>query len=107
MDQLEPEIPSKDSAGDVATSPAVLSTASLTKTFSGVDVVDRADVTFRRGEIHGIVGQNGAGKSSLMKMVCGVYKADGGHVRMGDDELVFSTPRNCLLYTSPSPRDRG
>ena len=99
MDQLEPEIPSKDSAGDVSASPAVLSTAGLTKTFSGVDVVDRADVTFRRGEIHGIVGQNGAGKSSLMKMVCGVYKADGGHVRMGDDELVFSTPRNA--------RDRG
>ena len=99
MDQLDPEAPSKATAGDASASSAVLCAEGLTKTFSGVSVVESADVTFRSGEIHGIVGQNGAGKSSLMKMICGVYKSDGGHIRMGSEKLVFSTPRNA--------RDRG
>ncbi len=80
-------------AGDASASPALLSTSDLTKVFSGVRVVDDANVTFRKGEVHGIVGQNGAGKSSLMKMVAGVYKADSGVVQVGEQELVFSTPR--------------
>ncbi|MEM7274376.1 MAG: sugar ABC transporter ATP-binding protein, partial [Actinomycetota bacterium] len=42
---------------------------------------------------HGLVGQNGAGKSSLMKMVCGVYRADGGHVEVDGEQLVFGSPR--------------
>jgi len=80
-------------AGDAEASPAVLATVGLTKVFSGVAVVDSADVTFRAGEVHGIVGQNGAGKSSLMKMVAGVYKADAGHVDVSGNAHVFSTPR--------------
>ncbi|MEM8922189.1 MAG: sugar ABC transporter ATP-binding protein [Actinomycetota bacterium] len=80
-------------AGDAEASPAVLTTVGLTKVFSGVRVVDAADVTFRRGEIHGLVGQNGAGKSSLVKMICGVYRADDGHVRVDDEELVMASPR--------------
>lgn len=93
MDELIQGISSGDSAGDAEASPAVLSTVGLTKTFSGVRVVDDANVTFRRGQIHGLVGQNGAGKSSLVKMVCGVYKADEGHVDVDGAELVFATPR--------------
>ena len=95
MDELEhPGLSQSQSAGDANTaSSALLATVDLTKTFSGVTVVDRASVTFRTGEIHGLVGQNGAGKSSLMKMVCGVYRADGGHVVVDDEALVFTSPR--------------
>ena len=99
MDQLGNETPSKGTAGDAEASPAILSTQGLTKVFSGVSVVDGANVTFRSGEIHGIVGQNGAGKSSLMKMIAGVYKADQGHIDIDGDEVVFATPRQA--------RDRG
>lgn len=74
-------------------SPAVLAAEGLTKSFFGTTVVRAASVTFREGEIHGLVGQNGAGKSSLMKMIAGVYKADAGSVRIGEERLVFSTPR--------------
>lgn len=93
MDELTEASSSEVTAGDAEASPAVLSTVDLTKTFSGVTVVDQANVTFRRGQIHGLVGQNGAGKSSLVKMVCGVYKADGGLVDVGGEQVVFATPR--------------
>lgn len=93
MDQLDPTSPSKGTAGDASTSPAILSTVGLTKSFFGTTVVDSANVTFRAGEVHGLVGQNGAGKSSLMKMVAGVYKADAGHVEVNGSDYVFSTPR--------------
>ena len=95
MDELEDQGSSQNQTADgaAAASSAVLATVNLTKTFSGVAVVDGASVVFRAGEIHGLVGQNGAGKSSLMKMVCGVYRADGGHVVVDGEELVFTTPR--------------
>lgn len=92
MDELTDPVTSERTVGTIEP-PAVLSTAGLTKVFSNVAVVDRADVTFRAGEIHGLVGQNGAGKSSLIKMVCGVYKADDGHVTVDGDDVVFATPR--------------
>ncbi|MEM7337393.1 MAG: sugar ABC transporter ATP-binding protein [Actinomycetota bacterium] len=93
MDELVETSSSGDPAGGAAASPAVLSAVGLTKVFSGVTVVDGVNVTFRAGEIHGLVGQNGAGKSSLVKMVCGVYRADGGHVAIDGDEVVFTSPR--------------
>src|SRR4051795_12797702 len=43
-----------------------------------------ANVSFdvRRGEFFGIVGRNGSGKSSLLKILAGIYKADAGRIRM-------------------------
>lgn len=93
MDQLNTADPSKGTTGGASAPPVLLSARNLTKIFAGVAVVDAANVVFRAGEVHGIVGQNGAGKSSLMKMVAGVYKADSGVVDVGGKEHVFSTPR--------------
>ena len=50
----------------------------LSKTFSGVTVLDDAHLTLERGEIHALVGQNGSGKSTLIKLVSGVHRADPG-----------------------------
>jgi len=50
----------------------------LSKTFSGVTVLDQADLSLAPGEIHGLVGQNGSGKSTLIKLISGVYRPDPG-----------------------------
>ncbi len=50
----------------------------LSKTFSGVTVLDQADLSLAPGEIHALVGQNGSGKSTLIKLISGVYRADPG-----------------------------
>ena len=50
----------------------------LSKTFSGVTVLDDARLTLEPGEIHALVGQNGSGKSTLIKLISGVHRADHG-----------------------------
>lgn len=55
-----------------------LEVRNLSKTFSGVTVLDDAHLTIEPGEIHALVGQNGSGKSTLIKLISGVYRADAG-----------------------------
>ena len=50
----------------------------LSKTFSGVTVLDDARLALAPGEIHALVGQNGSGKSTLIKLISGVYRPDPG-----------------------------
>ncbi len=54
----------------------------LSKHFPGVTALDKVDFTLRRGEIHALLGENGAGKSTLIKALTGVYRRDGGEIRL-------------------------
>lgn len=58
--------------------PPRLEVRGLTKTFSGVTVLDDAHLRLAPGEIHALVGQNGSGKSTLIKLISGVHRADPG-----------------------------
>ncbi|MEU1785344.1 sugar ABC transporter ATP-binding protein [Streptomyces sparsogenes] len=53
----------------------------LTKRFNGVTVVDGVDLALHGGEVHALLGENGAGKSTVIKMLAGVHRADGGEIR--------------------------
>ncbi|HTJ93558.1 MAG TPA: sugar ABC transporter ATP-binding protein [Pararobbsia sp.] len=50
----------------------------VTKRFFGALALDAASFELRRGEIHALIGENGAGKSTFIKILAGVYQADGG-----------------------------
>jgi ribose transport system ATP-binding protein len=50
----------------------------ISKSFPGVKALDDVSFVIRPGEVHMLLGENGAGKSSLMKVLCGAYSADGG-----------------------------
>lgn len=52
----------------------VVETRGLAKAYRGKRVVDRFDMHVAQGDIYGFVGKNGAGKSTVMKMVCGCLK---------------------------------
>jgi len=54
----------------------------ITKTFPGVIALNRAQLTLRKGEIHALMGENGAGKSTIIKCLTGVYERDSGEIRM-------------------------
>ena len=54
----------------------------IRKTFPGVVALDNAQLTLRKGEIHALMGENGAGKSTIIKCLTGVYERDSGDVFM-------------------------
>jgi rhamnose transport system ATP-binding protein len=68
----------------------------VTVTFGGVDVVAGVDLDLWAGEVHAIVGENGAGKSSLAKAIAGVYRMRDGAVSLDGREAVFKSPREAL-----------
>jgi ABC-type sugar transport system ATPase subunit len=53
----------------------------ISKRFPGVHALDEVDFSVQPGEVVGLLGENGAGKSTLMKVLSGVYAADGGALR--------------------------
>jgi branched-chain amino acid transport system permease protein len=65
----------------------LLSVRGLSKSFRGVQALDRVDIDVRDGEILGILGPNGSGKSTLINVVSGHYRADAGSVRFEGVEL--------------------
>ena len=60
----------------------ILETKGLGKSFNGNWVLKDVDFDLRRGEIHALVGENGAGKSTFIKMLSGVYHPDAGSIEL-------------------------
>jgi ribose transport system ATP-binding protein len=68
--------------GDVAhgtrSGAPLLELRGISKEFPGVKALDDVSFSIWPGEVHMLLGENGAGKSSLMKVLCGAYRADSG-----------------------------
>ena len=79
----------------------------ITKAFGTVLANDRVWLDIYRGEILALLGENGSGKTTLMNMLSGIYFPDEGEITIDGKPVVIGSPKDCLLYTSPSPRDRG
>jgi ABC-type sugar transport system ATPase subunit len=69
-------------------------TVDLTRSFPGVLAVDQVSISVARGEIHGIIGKNGAGKTVLMSTIAGIIPATSGRLQIGDEsiDLTHHTP---------------
>jgi len=76
----------------VAPSASLLAITGLRKRFGGVVAVDGVDLQVRPGEIVGLIGPNGSGKTTVFNLISGVYKADGGSVRFAGRELLGTPP---------------
>ena len=74
--------------------PGALVTSGLTKSFGGVMAVNAVDFRAEAGQIHGLLGENGAGKSTFIKLLAGVLRADAGEIRLGDEILTYGTGRS-------------
>lgn len=59
----------------------------LTKHYAGVHALTDADLTIRAGEVRALLGRNGAGKSTVIRLLSGVESPDSGTVRIDDAEL--------------------
>lgn len=67
---------------------------SISKSFGVVKALVDADLKVRRGTIHGLVGQNGAGKSTIIKVLAGMLKPDAGEIVINGEIVSRLTPAN-------------
>ena len=65
----------------------------LWKSFPGVDALRDVDFHLRTGEIHAIVGENGAGKSTFVKILTGLERPDRGVIRIRGEQVTIRDPR--------------
>lgn len=64
----------------------------ISKTFPGVKALDDVSFALWPGEVHMLLGENGAGKSSLMKVLCGAYQADAGEYLHKGETVEIRSP---------------
>jgi ABC-type sugar transport system ATPase subunit len=72
----------------------VLSMEHITKEFPGVRALDDVQFELRRGEIHALCGENGAGKSTMLKILNGLYTNYGGTIKVGGSEERFTSAKD-------------
>jgi branched-chain amino acid transport system ATP-binding protein len=80
-----------DSAG-TAPNGWLLETRVLCKRFGGLVAVDGLPLTIRAGEVRGLIGPNGSGKTTTINLLSGLYRADSGEIRLRDERIDHLRP---------------
>src|ERR1043166_7503367 len=78
--------------GEAAASRELLALHGISKRFGAVQALTDVQFDVRAGEVVALVGDNGAGKSTLIKIISGIYRADGGTIRWRGKEVSIATP---------------
>src|SRR6266540_3708787 len=71
----------------------LLEAQGMQKRFGHVVALREANFSLAPDEVHAIVGDNGAGKTTLIKIISGVYHADGGELRLDGRPITIANPR--------------
>ena len=75
----------------------------LVKRYPGVLALNHADLTVEAGSIHGLLGKNGAGKSTMIKVLAGVIQPDEGEIKIDGEVTEIHSPHAAGDSASPSP----
>ncbi len=65
----------------------------LRKSFGGVEVLHGVDLTIKGGTVLAVLGENGAGKSTTIKIISGAYQADAGQIKINHEPVSIQSPR--------------
>src|SRR5437764_5261186 len=74
----------------------MLELRNITKTFGAVTANDDVSITVHNGTIHAIVGENGAGKSTVMRIAYGFYRADSGEIFVDSKRVEINSPSDAI-----------
>lgn len=72
----------------------LLTVRGISKRFGDVVANDGVNLTIRAGQVHALLGENGAGKSALVKILYGVYRPDAGTIERSGAAATVSSPAN-------------
>jgi inositol transport system ATP-binding protein len=75
---------------------SILEASGISKRFPGVQALDNVGFEIQSGEIHGLIGENGAGKSTFIKIVGGAYHADSGTIKLDGEPFLPLNPEIAL-----------
>ena len=70
----------------------------LVKRFPGVLALDNVSFNLRKGEIHALLGENGAGKTTFVKILYGIYVPDSGEIYVEGKRVVFTSPLDAIKH---------
>ena len=76
--------------------PVILSIKGMSKTFGRNRVLDKINLNVRKGTVMGLMGENGAGKSTMMKCLFGTYHKDEGEIDLEGETINFTGPKEAL-----------
>jgi ABC-type sugar transport system ATPase subunit len=68
----------------------------ISKEFPGVRALDNVSLKLRKGEVFALVGENGAGKSTIIKILSGFYSNDAGEIRLNGEKVNIRNPKNAI-----------
>ncbi len=68
----------------------------IVKTFPGVRALDGVSLSVRKGTVHALMGENGAGKSTMMKCLFGIYKMDEGEILIDGKKVEIKSPDDAM-----------
>lgn len=74
----------------------LLEMKNITKTYGNVTANNNVNINLDKGEILAIVGENGAGKSTIMKILYGLEKPDSGEIFLKDQKVEFNSPSDAM-----------
>src|SRR6187200_2416042 len=74
----------------------MLELRNITKTFGTVVANNDVSITVHKGTIHAIVGENGAGKSTIMRIAYGFYAADSGEIYVDGNKVDIKGPQDAI-----------
>ena len=75
----------------------ILAVTGLLKTFGGVVAVNNVSFALERGAIAGLIGINGAGKTTVMNCINGIYRSDTGRVMIAGHDVTHRTPHEIAV----------
>ncbi len=65
----------------------------ITKEFPGVKALDKVSFQLKKGEIHALMGENGAGKSTFIKVITGIHHPNEGEIFLHDEQIEINGPK--------------
>ena len=80
----------------------ILEFKNITKKYAGVVALDNVSLAFRAGEVHALAGENGAGKSTTMNIMCGVLRQSEGDVYIKGISM-SKNPVEAKIWKHPFP----
>jgi len=84
----------REKTDDMAGRAEIIRTESVTKRFGALVAVDKVDYILQENEVAGIIGSNGAGKTTFFNLLTGYYPPDEGIIRYRGEDATRMTPQD-------------